>query len=444
MISFAFPNDFLWGAASSAFQIEGGAGEDGRGPSVWDVWAQRRPDLFHQGATPAVTADFYHRFVDDVAAMRALGLKSFRLSISWSRVLPQGRGAVNEAGLAFYDRLVDTLLANGIEPFIDLYHWDLPWALAEDGGFNNPGIIDDFAQYARLCFARLGDRVRYWSTINEPTVYGHFNPFDPANDEPARLRRWQMHVLLMHFAAVRVYRELGLPGKIGAALAYVPIYPRSLAAEDQTAARLQQDLATNAWLDPMLKGGFPEELAAHPHMVAALPPELRARITDAFVPMDFVGINYYSPSVTGHKSGALLDSETVRPFAAQSDCGFVTYAPGLYDALQYVRARYGDVECYITENGYATSRDKQPGAGLDDQVRIDYLREHLREVVRCLQAGVKVGGYYYWSLFDTYESTSGFRYCFGLNQVDYDTLIRTPRQSWYYYQECIAHHTVAP
>ena len=444
MINFAFPNDFLWGAASSAFQIEGGAADDGRGPSVWDVWARQRPDLFYQGTSPAVTADFYHRFADDVALMRELGLKSFRLSISWSRVLPLGRGAVNEAGLAFYDRLVDTLLENGIEPFVDLFHWDLPWALAQEGGFNNPRIIEDFEGYARLCFSRLGDRVRYWSTHNEPTVYSHFNPFDPANDEQAQLRRWQMHVLLMHFAAVRTYREMGLPGKIGAVVAYVPIYPRSLSEEDQTAARLQQDLGTNAWLDPMLKGTYPEELAAHPHMVAALPPELRARIDEAFTPMDFVGINYYSPAVTGYKAGALLDSETVKPFAAQSDSAFASYPPGLFDALHYVRERYGDVEIYITENGYASKRDGQLGAGLEDDARIDYLREHLREVARCRQAGINVRGYYYWSLFDTYESTSGYKYCFGLLQVDYDTLQRTPRRSWHYYRECIARNTVVP
>jgi len=444
MIYFAFPNDFLWGAASSAFQIEGGAADDGRGPSVWDVWARQRPDLFYQGTSPAVTADFYHRYADDVASMGALGLKSFRLSISWSRVLPLGRGAVNEPGLAFYDRLVDRLLAHGIEPFVDLYHWDLPWALAQDGGFNNPGIIDDFARYARLCFSRLGDRVRYWSTHNEPTVYGHFNPFDPANDEPAQLRRWQMHVLLMHFAAVRAYREMRLPGKIGAVIAYVPIYPRSLSEEDQQAARLQQDLGTNAWLDPMLKGTYPEELAAHPHMVAALPPELRARIDDAFTPMDFVGINYYAPAVTGHKAGALLDSETVRPFAAQSDSHFVRYPPGLFDALHYVRARYGDVEIYITENGYASKCDGQPGAGLDDEVRIDYIREHLREVARGLQAGINIRGYYYWSLLDPYESTSGYRLCFGLMQLNRETLQRTPRRSWHYYRACIARNTVVP
>jgi beta-glucosidase len=444
MIRFDFPKDFLWGAAASAFQIEGGADADGRGPSVWDHYAAERPGMFHEGMTPAVVADFYHRHAEDVAMMRELGLKSFRFSISWSRVLPQGRGALNGPGLDFYDRLVDELLAGGIEPFVDLYHWDLPWALAAEGGFNNPRIVEDFEAYAGVCFERLGDRVRHWSTINEPTVYGHFNPFDPANDDQARLRRWQMHVLLMHFAAVRLYRRMNQPGKIGAVLAYVPIYPRSLKEEDQTAACLQQDLVTNAWLDPMLRGTYPEALIAHPHLAAALPPELRERIAEAFSPMDFAGINYYSPSVTGHKAGAFLNSETVRPYAAQSDCGHVVYPPGLYDALQYVRARHGDVEFYITENGYATSRDKQPGAGLDDGVRIDYIREHLREVARCLLAGLKVRGYYYWSLLDTYESTSGRRFCFGLAQVDYETLARTRRKSWHYYRECIARNTAVP
>lgn len=444
MIRFELPADFLWGASSSAFQIEGGATADGRGPSVWDHFAATRPEAFHRNTTPAVVADFYHRWPEDVAMMRGLGLKSFRLSISWSRVLPEGRGAVNERGLAFYDRLVDALLANGIEPFIDLYHWDLPWALAREGGFNAPSIIGDFEAYARLCFRRLGDRVRWWSTLNEPTVTSHFNPFDPANNEPARLRRWQMHALLMHFAGVRAYRELGLAGKIGAVLAYAPVYPRTASEADQTAARLQQDLSTNAWLEPMLRGGYPSELAAHPHMAAVLPPELSDRIAESFAPMDFAGVNYYAPAVIGHKPGVFLEAESVKPYAAQSDTGWMVYPQGLFDALQYIRARYGNVEVYITENGYATNREKEPGDSTDDPVRVDYIREHLREVARAVQAGLNVRGYFYWSLLDTYESTSGFRYCFGLTRVDFETLQRTPRRSWHYYRECIARNAVAP
>ena len=444
MITFPFPPDFMWGAATSAFQIEGGASSDGRGPSVWDHMAATQPELFHERHTPAVAADFYHRYPDDIAQMKELGLNSFRLSLSWSRILPQGRGAVNKPGLDFYDRLVDTLLAQGIQPLVDLYHWDLPWALAQGGGFNNPGIVADFEHYARVCFERLGDRVSCWSTLNEPTVLSGFNPFDPANDDEAQLRRWQMHVLLMHFAAVRAYRGMGLSGKIGAVMAYVPVYPASLSKEDQTAARLRQHLVTNSWLDPMLKGTYPEELAQHPDMAAILPPDLQARIQEAFSPMDFVGVNYYTTSMVGHKPGAFLESDVVKPFAGQSESLKTVYAPGLYDSLNYLRQRYGDVELYITENGYATDREKPLGAGLEDPARIDFIREHLREVVRCLQAGIKVRGYFYWSLFDTFENTSAYRYCFGLLQVDFKTLQRSPRQSWYYYQKCIARNTVVP
>lgn len=444
MIRFDLPAGFLWGAACSAFQMEGGADADGRGPSVWDEQSRLQPERFYKGQTPAVTADFYHRYPEDIALMRELGLKSFRLSISWSRVLPLGRGRVNEAGIAFYNRVINTLLENGIQPFVDLYHWDLPWALAGEGGFNNPRIVDDFAAYARLCFERFGDRVLYWSTMNEPSAYGHFNPFDPANKDRAKFRRWQMHVLLMHFAAVREYRRMSLPGKIGAVIAYVPIYPRSLSEPDCMAAALQQDEVTNIWLDPLLKGAYPGTFAAHRDVAPVLPEGLLDHIGTSFAPMDYLGVNYYTPAVVGFKAGTHLDSEPAKPFAAETDTGFITYPPGLFDSLRYIRERFGDVELYITENGFGTDREKIPAEELDDTARVGYIREHLRELVRCLQAGFRVRGYYYWSLFDTYESTSGFRYCFGLLHVDFETLRRTPRRSWSYYRDCIARNAVAP
>lgn len=444
MIQFGLPDGFLWGAACSSFQMEGGADAEGRGPSVWDEFPKRFPERFYQGATPAVAADFYHRYRDDVSMMRDLGLKSFRLSVSWSRVMPEGRGRVNEPGIDFYNRVFDALLANGIEPFVDLYHWDLPWALAVEGGFNNPRIVDHFEAYARLCFGRFGDRVKYWSTMNEPGAINYFNPFDPATLDRTKFRRWQMHVLLMHFAAVRAYRDRRLPGKIGAVIAHVPMYPRSLADSDRRAAALRQDEVTNVWLDPMLKGTYPELLAGHPDVGPFLPPNLRDRISNAFAPMDFLGMNYYTPAVVGHKASMFLEADNAKPFAAETDVGFVVYPQGLFDSLRYVRERYGDVEVYITENGFGTNRETRPADDPADRNRVEFLREHLREVVRCLEAGFKVKGYFYWSLFDTYEAMSGYRLCFGLLHVDFKTLRRNPRWSWFYYRDCIASNSVVP
>ncbi|MFH2068804.1 MAG: family 1 glycosylhydrolase [Candidatus Omnitrophota bacterium] len=346
MIRFDFPSDFLWGAGSSSFQVEGGADADGRGPSVWDIYSLRYPDRFYRAQTPAIAVDFYHHYAEDVLLMRDLGLKTFRLSISWSRVLPNGRGPVNEPGLAFYDRLIDLLLKHNIKPFVDLYHWDLPWALAEEGGFSNPRIVADFEQYACVYFERLGNRVSYWNTMNEPAATSCFNPFAPENDDPVQLRRGELNILLMHFAAVQLYRAMNLPGKIGTVLAYVPYYSNSLSEADQTATRLQTDFVLGRWLDPMLKGTYPQSLMSHPHLASVLSAALQEKIGAAFTLIDFMGLNYYTPTVIANTPGAFLDSGGGEPFAAQQDYGFTIYPAGLYDSLQEFRARYGDIDIY--------------------------------------------------------------------------------------------------
>lgn len=441
-VSFEFPQGFDWGVATAAFQIEGAADVDGRGPSVWDAAAKREPDTFYKRHSPAVAADFYHRYAQDVASMAALGIRSFRMSISWSRLLPQGRGRINEAGIAFYDRLFDLLAEHGIEAMVDLYHWDLPQALAEQGGFSERRIIDDFTAYAALCYQKFGDRVTRWSTMNEPSASSHFNPFSPAKGNIRQQLQVDHHALLMHYAAVRAFRESGRAGQIGAVTAYVPVYPRSLEPADVQAAALQQAYVTARWLDPMLLGSYPQMLLSHEDVAANLPTGFVAECEQAFEPIDFIGLNYYTPSVIGHKAGAFLESETAAPFAAQSDYGFVNYPAGLFDAMMDVKHRYGNPVIYLTENGLAHDSEKPGHDKLDDQDRIAYIREHLRAVNRCIKAGIDICGYYYWSLLDTFESTSGYRYKFGLLQVDYDTLERTQRQSWHYYRKCIANNAV--
>ncbi len=447
MIAFDFPERFLWGTGSSSFQIEGGSAEDGKGPSIWDAACAEYASRFSKGATPAVAADFYHRYREDIALMKELGLKSFRLSIAWPRIFPAGRGKPNESGAAFYDSVIDCLLEHGIEPFVDLYHWDLPQALQSEGGFENPRIIEDFVAYAGACFDRFGDRVKLWSTFNEPSVvalssyaHGAFPPYK--NDLRSGLAAAH-NVLLAHYGAIRRFREGGQQGKIGAVIAFVPVYPDSHAAEDAEAALRQQDFVSNWWLRPMFAGAYPESVLAEPEISGSMPDEFASSLAGKFAPMDFVGINYYSPARTAFCPFSSLRSRHVEVFYAQSDYGFLIYPQGLYDTLRYVKDTYGNPEVYVTENGIGNARSADVEGEIADMNRIHYIQEHLREVSRAIRSGCNVKGYYYWSHFDDFEAERGYDINFGLLHVDRDTLERTPRKSWHFYRECIARNRVS-
>ena len=438
MIRFSFPDDFLWGTGCSAFQVEGAAFADGKGPSVWDAYSKRCPDEFHNGATPDDAADFYHRYEQDVAGMVELGLKSFRFSIAWPRIFPTGAGEVNAAGLDFYDRLIDLLLANGIEPLVDVYHWELPEALARQGGFLNDAIVGHFERYARLCFQRYGDRVKLWSTMNEPSACG-FVGDDPVYQPVSQRLKANGNILAMHFAAVRAFRQMKLPGKIGAVIPVVPMYTRSLSQADQAAAVRQGDYVHNIWLDPILRGAYPASLLGRHEITEHVDQAYVDAIARHYEPVDFIGLNYYNPCVVGYVKGCLLDAEPARPFEAQSDYGFSIYPQGIFDTILDIHRRYNGPEIYITENGIGRdSTIRTEAEMLDDPDRIDYIREHLREVARAVTAGADVKGYYYWAHFDTFECRSGYRYCFGLNHIDRKTKQRMRTRAWYYYQSVIA------
>ncbi|MBP1994252.1 glycoside hydrolase family 1 protein [Paenibacillus eucommiae] len=447
MIRFEFPPSFLWGAASSSFQIEGAAEEGGRGPSIWDAAARDYPERFWNGHSPQTAADFYHHFVEDIKGMKELGLTSFRLSLSWSRIIPQGLGEINEAGLIFYDQVINELLAAGIEPFVDLYHWDLPQALSDNGGFKNPQIVTDFARYAEICFKRFGDRVKRWSTMNEPSVMafasyrdGVYPPFE-TDMESALLAAH--HMILMHYEAVRMYRSLGLTGEIGAVIAVVPVYPHTHSPNDRAAAQRQFDFVCGWWLQPMLEGSYPASVLECPEVGALMPAAFRQQLLQSFEPMDMIGLNYYSPARCAYDPAAFLQATDVRNFYAQSDYGFLTYPQGFYDILVYVKEKYNNPKVYITENGIGQDTVNQETERLlQDDERISYVREHLRELSRAIRQGCNVHGYYHWSYLDDYEATSGYRYRFGLVHVDFLTQSRAFKRSWYYYQSVITERAV--
>ena len=439
--SIEFPEDFLWGAATSAYQIEGSPLADGAGPSIWQRFTHT-PNLVRDGDTGDVACDHYRRYIDDVALMRALGMQAYRFSTSWSRVLPQGRGAVNPAGLDFYDRLVDTLLDNRIEPMVTLYHWDLPAALDDLGGWLNPDIATWFAEYAGVMFRKLDDRVKMWVTLNEPWVVadggylhgtlapGHRNRFE------APIATHQM--LRAHGVAVQTYRSEG-KHRIGLVVNLEPKYAASNDPADRAAAARADAYMNRQYLDPVFLGCYPEELGemfgeAWPRW----PAEDFALIKQ---PIDFLGVNYYTRNVTCFDPHAwLLRAASVRQKrATYTETGWEVFAQGLMDALVWVKERYGNPLTYVTENGAAFfDPPAAEGDRFADVLRVDYLRKHIKAVHAAIEDGAAVRGYFVWSLLDNFEWSQGYSKRFGIVHVDFDTQKRTPKDSALFYASVIA------
>ena len=447
MTRFDFPAGFILGTASSAFQIEGSPYADGKGETTWDYMARTAPELFFENAKPEPGSWFYRKYEEDIADMKKLGIKSFRLSICWSRILPEGTDKINQAGIDFYDRVIGLLLENGIEPFVDLYHWDTPQAIEERGGMKTPEFIDWFGAYARICFEHFGDRVKYWSTFNEPGVFcfrkygsGGWYPYEKD------LRSAYLavhHTILAHYRAVQIYREMGLTGKIGAVTDAAAIYPLDPSGKDVLAAEYQTERMVGTWLDPFFFGHYPEKLLSDcPGFAELLPEGYAEDLRRCFMPIDMIGINYYYPATVRYDENELFKSTHAPSYYAQEGQRFDVYPAGLYDVMMYLTKRYNAPEIYVTENGLGHITTGTREGDVADDARITYLREHLRMLVRAVRAGASVRGYYYWSHFDSLESTSGYRWKFGLVHVDPETGERTKKKSWYYYRRIIRENCV--
>jgi beta-glucosidase len=437
-----FPDRFLWGAATSAYQIEGAPLADGAGPSTWHRFSHT-PGSVARNETGDIACDHYHRYREDVALMAQLGLNAYRFSISWSRVLPDGRGSTNAAGLDFYSRLVDELLAHGIQPNATLYHWDLPAALDDRGGWLNPDIAGWFADYAELMVRRLGDRVPLWATLNEPWVVvdaGYLHGVHaPGHRSAFEATRAAHNLLRAHGAAVQAFRAHG-SGHIGMVVNLEPKVPASDSAADIDATRRADTYMNRYCLDAVLCGAYPAGLAdifgdAWP----AFDDEDMALIRQ---PIDFVGINFYKRGVTRHDAAAWPLHASLEP-QPQHPCTVLgpdweVYAPALEDQLLSFRQRYGDIPVYITENGAAFYDPPRAIDGVvDDPLREHYLREHLRAIHSAIRQGVDVRGYYVWSLLDNFEWSAGYQPRFGIVHVDFHSLQRTPKRSAHFYADVI-------
>jgi beta-glucosidase len=420
-----FPPGFLWGAATAAYQIEGAPLADGKGPSIWDVFC-RVPGAVANGDTGDVACDHYRRFREDVALMAELGLGAYRFSISWPRVLPAGTGATNEPGLEFYDRLVDELLAHGIRPLATLYHWDLPHALQDRGGWPSPDAPGWFGEYAALAAERLGDRVRDWVTINEPGVVTWIGHLEGRHAPGARDFGTAVatghSLLLAHREGAAAIRAATADARVGIALDLRPVHPAGDTPDDHQAARLL-DAHQNRWfLDPLFGRGYPAELVERLGDLA--PPPL-----DGYHGrLDFLGANYYTRHRARPAEGP-IGAEMVGPAGVPTtDMGWEVYPDGLRELLVRLHDDYGPLPLLVTENGAAFG---------DDERRLDYLARHLEAAAEAIEAGVPLEGYFAWSLLDNFEWAEGYAKRFGIVEVDYATQLRTVRPSGRWYSELV-------
>ncbi|MFI9330108.1 GH1 family beta-glucosidase [Kitasatospora sp. NPDC052868] len=438
------PAGFRWGVSTAAYQIEGAVEEDGRGLSIWDVFASR-PGAVRDGHTGAVACDHYHRYPEDIALMKDLGLDGYRFSIAWPRIQPAGAGAANPAGLAFYDRLTDALLEAGITPLPTLFHWDLPQALEDAGGWLNRDTAYRFAEYAGVVTDRLGDRIPAWITLNEPfvhMVYGYaLGIHAPGRALMLDALPAAHHQLLGHGLAASALRERGLQVLIANNL--TPVRPASGESADLAAAQAYDALHNRLFTDPLLLGRYPD-LSAY-GVAADLGGAVRPGDLDLISEprLDGLGVNYYNPTrIAAPTDPGLPFTEAPIEGVPRTAFDWPVVPDGLRELLVGLRESYGDAlpPITITENGCSVADEVHPDGTVPDQSRIDYLAGHLDSLAAAVAEGVDVRGYYTWSLIDNYEWAEGYHQRFGLVHVEFETQRRTPKASYAWYRDLIAEH----
>jgi beta-glucosidase len=443
-LGLAFPDGFAWGAATSAYQIEGAVHDDGRGASIWDTFSHTSGKIV-DGSTGDVACDHYHRWAADLDLLKSLNVRSYRFSIAWPRILPDGTGTVNQRGLDFYKRLVDGLHQRGIAPLATLFHWDLPQALQDKGGWENRDCAAWFADYASTVYKGLGAAVPTWLTINEPKTIvqvGYtYGGMAPGKRDPAAAVVAMHHLALGHGLAVQAFRATGQPGRVGPALNLATAYPATPDDKDsQQAATLADGTENRAYLDPILKGSYPDDF------VGSLDGDVRDALHGAIRAgdlaiisgkVDLLGVNYYNPVFVD----ATGQYQTLKPTTiAQWE---QVYPTGLTDLLVRLKRDYGDVPLVITENGMPDAGTIRPAGGtVADPDRVAYLRDHLAAAHQAIAAGVRLEGYHLWSLLDNFEWAQGFTQRWGIVYVDFTTQARTPKQSAHWYRDVIARNAI--
>jgi beta-glucosidase len=432
-----FPADFVWGASTSSYQIEGAVEEDGRGKSIWDTFSHT-PGLVKNDDTGDVACDHYHRWIEDVEWLARGGFNAYRFSVAWPRILPAGAGVIEHRGLDFYDRLVDGLITRGVTPWLCLYHWDLPQALQDQGGWLKRDIADKFADYARIVARRLGDRVKHWAMFNEPNIHALFG-YGMGGHAPGlkglpNFLAASHHQNLAQGRALQALRAERADLRLGTVINISPVRPSSDRKEDHRAAERFDAFWNGAFLDPLFKGSYPAAIAADmaPLVVGD---DLKA----IQQPIDFFGLNYYAPAWVANAPQSLFGAwfGAVPAGMRFTAIGWPIDAGGLNDVLNRFRDQYGNPEIYVTENG-ACYDDKMAGNGtVQDDDRTAYLRDHIAAARRALADGVKLKGYFAWSLLDNFEWSEGYSRRFGIIHVDFASQKRTPKASFGFLSDTI-------
>lgn len=450
----AFPKDFVFGSATAAYQIEGAVKEDGRGASIWDIFSHTKGKIA-DGTNGDRACDHYHRLDSDLDLIKALGHDAYRFSIAWPRIMPTGRGAVNEPGLDFYDRLIDGLLERGITPYPTLFHWDTPQALYElNGGFHSRDTAHYFADYAGVVTKRLGDRVKDWITLNEPWEHAFFGHVEGWH-APGEKKIWKFlplihHMLLGHGLAMQAIRDQWTDARVGTTISYTPAHATKQGKRHEKANQILNEILNFATTDALFKGRYPELLMRK--FWFGRPKVQPGDMETISQPVDFLGVNYYSQLKMHHRRFAIPfgihveeafktppETELEKDGDRFTTMGWKIEPQGLGEVLSWLREDYGNPPIYITENGIALDDHVVKGR-VQDQWRIDYIRDHLQAVRGELAKGSDLRGYFVWSLFDNFEWALGNQKRFGMVHVDFDTFTRTPKDSAQWYADMIARH----
>jgi len=451
MTTLQFPPGFVWGSATASYQIEGAWQEDGKGESIWDRFTHT-PGKILDGSTGDVACDHYHRWPDDIKLMASLNLQAYRLSVAWPRILPEGRGAVNQAGIDFYSRLVDGLLAAGITPFVTLYHWDLPQALQDRGGWPVRATAEAFVEYTDAVTRALGDRVKNWITHNEPWCAAMLS--HQIGEHAPGWKRWPAalaaahHTLLSHGWAVPVIRANSAGAEVGITLNYTISYPASNSPEDVAAARWQDGYSHRWFTDPVFGRHYPADMVAsyisHKFLPRGLDFVQPGDMEAIAAPTDFLGVNNYTRAVV--RAGAVDRTgglpEEVPQTGEHTEMGWEVYPEGMYELLNRLHFAYSPAKLYVTENGCAYSDAPDASGVIADDKRIAYLRGYLAAAHRAIQNGVPLAGYFVWSLMDNFEWAKGYTQRFGMVWVDYDTQQRIPKASALWLKDAIAANAI--
>ena len=448
MSNITFPADFVWGAATASYQIEGAWNEDGKGESIWDRFSHT-PGKVQNGDTGDVACDHYHRWADDVQLMADIGLQAYRFSISWPRILPQGRGQVNQAGLDFYSRLVDGLLARGITPFVTLYHWDLPQTLQAEGGWPARSIAEAFAAYADIVSRHLGDRVKNWITHNEPWVVaflGHqMGEHAPGWQDWTAAIKASHHLLLSHGWAVPVIRQNSPGAEVGITLNFEPAEPASPSRADFEKYRHFDGYYNRWFMNPLYGRHYPADMVADYIKLGYLPPEGMTFVQPGdlqaiAVQTDFLGINFYTRTILRDETASdnLPQTTFKAPKEEWTEMDWEVYPEALYNLLNRLYFEYRPAKMFVTENGASYSDGPDETGRVADQRRIAYLRDHFTAAHQAMQNGVPLAGYFVWSLMDNFEWAKGYSQRFGLIWIDYETKQRILKDSALWYKKVIA------